>query len=377
MMRVGLLVYGADRPITGQTRYTLELGRALQALDGGLELVLLTAGRLPGSAGLGSALVVPLPGCRRVPGLMTLGNLELPGLARRHRLDLIHDPTGLTPFLFGSGRARLVVTVHDVFAWSIPGYSSSLDAWIYRHWLPRLLPVRARAVITVSHCSKREIGKYLHIEPEQVSVIYEGTTPGCIPLPQPDVQKLISQRYQIEFPYVLFVGSLTRRKNIEGALQAFARLSPQHPQLRFVLVGPRAWQKTPVEVTVKSLAIQDKILLTGPVPDSDLPYLYNGARMFLFPSLYEGFGLPPLEAMACGTPVVTSNASSLPEVVGDAAVLVDPYDVDAIAEAMRRILSDPTLAEDLRQRGLQRARQFTWEQTALQTLQVYQQVLAA
>ena len=158
-----------------------------------------------------------------------------------------------------------------------------------------------------------------------------------------------------------------------------ARLSgtqAAHPCVSFVVTGKRQWQTRAIDETFTRLALEPHVHFTGYVPDADLPALYGGATAFVFPSLYEGFGLPPLEAMACGTPVVTSNVSSLPEVVGDAALTVDPTDVKAIAEAINGILDNPALAADLRARGLARAKQFTWERTAQQTLAVYDEVLA-
>ena len=162
---------------------------------------------------------------------------------------------------------------------------------------------------------------------------------------------------------------------MERALQAFAIIEDRFPSVRFVLAGPRTWKQTPVEDLVQVLGIGEKVLLTGPLTDIDLPALYSGADLFVFPSLCEGFGLPPLEAMACGTPVVCSDATSLPEVVGDAALTVDPYNVEALAEAMCRVLGERDLASALRARGLERAQQFTWRRTARETLGVYRQVL--
>ncbi|MBN1886773.1 MAG: glycosyltransferase family 4 protein [Thermoflexales bacterium] len=380
-MRVGLIAYGLDTPAragSGIGRYTLELARALAALQDRPEIVLLAAGGVaPLAAEIESRRVqqVSLPGCRLLPGLATLGNGFIPLLARRWNLDVIHDPTGVTPFLFGAGRAQTVVTVHDVFAWSCPGYSSLLDTMIYRYWLPYVLPRRGDGVITISDQSRGDIQRYLHVALDRLRVIPYGVSPHFRPLPHETVHQWLRRRWGLG-RYVLFVGTLTLRKNIERALRAFARLNTQFPQLCFVLAGPRSWKQTPIEPVAQELGIADRLVLTGPLTDADLPTLYNGAELLIFPSLYEGFGLPPLEAMACGTPVVCSNAASLPEVVGDAAVTVDPYDVEGLAEAMRRVLNDVSLREDLRARGLERARQFTWEKAARETVEVYRKVLA-
>ena len=374
-MRIGLITYGLDRPFTGTSRYSLELAQALAALGEPLELFLLAAGGLGPLADQAGFQKVPLTGCRLLPSLMTLGSTLLPGLARRYRLDILHDPTGVAPFAFGTGPARPVVTIHDVFPWSCPGNSSLLDDLIYRSWLPRILPKGKQSLITVSQQSRQDIENYLRVGRPRLEVIPPGIGAEFRLLTPDLVREHLTNHFGISRPYVLFVGLLTQRKNIGRALQAFARIALEFPRLIFVIAGPRSWKQTPIEAIVESLHISDRVLLTGPVTDSDLPDLYNGAELFVFPSLYEGFGFPPLEAMACGTPVVTSNLSSLPEVAGQAALLVDPYDVDAIARAMRRVLQDPALAAELKARGLAQAAQFTWERTARETLGVYQKAL--
>jgi len=371
-MRLGLLTYALDRPLTGISRYTLELARALAAPQDWPEVILLTAG--------GSGLLaddsfqrVPLPGCRLLPGLVTLGNLLIPYMARRFALDVVHDPTGVTPFLFGAGGVRTVVTVHDVFPWSCPGTSTLLDTLIYRRWLPRVLPC-VDAVITVSRASKADIVHYLKVPGDRVHVIYEGVSATYRPLSNAEVA-MIRARYGLPAGYILFVGSIEERKNVRRLLQAYARLRQAGEQRILAVVGVRKRKYSGILATLKELNLEEHVIFTGYVPEADLPALYSGADLFVSPSLYEGFGLPPLEAMACGTPVVCSNAASLPEVVGDAAITVDPCDVEGLAEAMHRVLTDLDLGEELRQRGLERARQFTWERTARETVAVYQEVL--
>jgi glycosyltransferase involved in cell wall biosynthesis len=185
----------------------------------------------------------------------------------------------------------------------------------------------------------------------------------------------VRSRYRLPEGYVLFVGSVERRKNLRGLLQAYARLLETDVACPLVIVGTRRRGAGEIGRTLQELHLEESVIFTGYVPDADLPAIYTGADLFVFPSLYEGFGLPPLEAMACGTPVVCSNAASLPEVVGDAAIMVDPYDVEGLAEAMLRVLTDADLREHLRRKGLERARQFTWERTARETVAVYREVL--
>jgi glycosyltransferase involved in cell wall biosynthesis len=328
---------------------------------------------------------------------MTVGNVLIPLLARRLGLDVVHDLTGVTPLLGVGDSTRTVVTVHDVFAWSCPGHSTWLDALIYRYWLPHVLP-RVDAVITVSQASKADIVRYLKLSPTKIHVAYPGVDAAFRPLPEAQVAR-VRRRYGLPDRYILFVGSVEKRKNLTGLLRAYACLSNmEQASMPLVIVGARrrAYIQMPgareIEATLQNLGLERDVVFTGYVPDVDLPALYNGATLFVFPSLYEGFGLPPLEAMACGTPVVCSNVASLPEVVGDsgasvadaseasgapAALTVDPYDIEGLADAMRRVIVDNDLQEDLRRRGLARAQRFTWAKTARKVVDVYQHLLVA
>ncbi|MGC8787518.1 MAG: glycosyltransferase family 4 protein, partial [Anaerolineae bacterium] len=345
-MRIGLLAYGLDRPLSGISRYTVELTRTLAALPGGHEVHLLAAGGVGSLAQETGSRVASLPSCSRLPGLVTLGNVLIPRGARRLQVNIVHDPTGVTPFLFGADGAKTVVTIHDVFAWSCPGHSTWSDMLIYRYWLPRVLP-RVDAVIAVSQTSRTDIVNHLRIPHSQVHVIYEGVDTHYHPISSEEAAQTAS-RYGLPKRYILFVGSVEERKNLRRLLQACARLWQGSEVCPLVVVGPHKWKYRRILQTVEELGISKRVIFTGYVPDEALPALYSGADLFVFPSLYEGFGLPPLEAMACGTPVVCSKASSLPEVVGDAALMVDPYDVEALAEAMHRVLSDAVLREEQR-----------------------------
>ena len=372
-MRVGLIAYGLDRPLSGIGRYSAELAQALVSLNSCVKLTLLTAGRPLGLGAANSQSQAPLAGCRLLPGLVTFGNLMVPIVSRNLGLEIVHDPTGITPFGFGASQARTVVTVHDVFAWAFPGTNSLLDRLIYHHWLPRILPW-VDAVITDSQCSKDDIIRYLGVRADKVTVIPLGVNSEFSCIPEDGVQATLA-RYRISLPYILFLGAQDKRRNLPHLLQAYARLRRQGERRLLVIAGAHRGQSGSIAQEWHSLGIEDSVIFLGHVANADLPALYSGADLFVFPSLYEGFGLPPLEALACGTPVVCSNAASLPEVVGDAAVTFDPHNVEEMADAMRRVLANRDLREYLRQRGLQRAAQFTWERTARETVKVYEQVL--
>lgn len=373
-MRVGYLAYGLDRPLTGIGRYTVELARALTTLATPPELTLLTAGAplaLDGGRGWHCA---PLTGCRLLPLLMTWGNVLIPRIAGRLKLQIVHDPAGVAPFLFGAGGARMVVTLQDVFPWSYPGVSTSMENLIYRCWLPRVLP-QVDAVITVSARSRDDILRYLRIDPARLYVIPDGIAGVFRRLPEQQVREYLAARFGLIKPYILFVGSQTPRKNLGRCLEAFARLRRRFADVLFVVAGPAPRKHSPVERLASRLEIAAGVRVVGPVADDELVMLYNGAALFVFPSLYEGFGLPPLEAMACGAPVVCSNAASLPETAGEAALTVPPDDVAALTRAMEMVLTDRSLAADLRRRGPEHAARFSWERTAVETLTVYRRLL--
>ena len=210
---------------------------------------------------------------------------------------------------------------------------------------------------------------------DRSTVVHLGISPNFSPRPAAEVRTVLL-RQSIHVPYILYVGSAEPRKNLARLLEAYAVLRSWSPLWDLIIVGGgHRGAADRVTVTGQRLHLSASVHFVGSVSDDDLPYLYCGADLFVFPSVLEGFGLPVLEAMACGVPVVTSKLSSIPEIAGDAALLVDPYDVNALVDAMRRVLSDPSLASVLRTRGLVRARGFSWERTARETVAIYEKVL--
>lgn len=365
MARIALIPYALDRPLRGIGRYTLELQGALKRQ--GLDLTLLQSGAFDGYPNS-----VKLSGVNLLPALLTIGQLEIAWITWRRSLDLVHDPTGVIPLQMTP--AKRLATVHDVIPYIYPQTCTMLDWLIYRFWLPFAVRGLDR-VVTVSQQSRGDIVQFLSIEAEKVMVIPEAANKHYRPMGTEEIQSSL-KRAEIDFSYILYVGSVEPRKNLPRLLEAYALLRQWSVTWDLVIVGARNfWKTTPVAEVFKRLGLQSCVHFTGYISEEDLPAIYNGADLFIFPSLYEGFGLPVLEAMACGTPVVTSNSSSLPEVAGEAAILIDPYDVDAMAAAMQCILSDPNLAEELAAKGIARAREFSWERTARETIAVYEEVL--
>jgi glycosyltransferase involved in cell wall biosynthesis len=373
-MRIGYLTYGLDRAPTGIGRYAVELLKALGKITDGPEMVVLASERDDVHDLSTTFEYHRISGCHLLPSLMTLGNIRLSELAFRHTLDAIHDPNGIAPFVALQKRVRSIVTVHDAFAYVYPHAHNWLDNWRYRWHLP-YVGRRADAIVTDSQCSRKDLIAYLGLDSSKVEVIWAGIDKHFKPVTDEVLLGTVTARYEIEPPFLLYLGALNARKNVARLLEAFSRVRSRHPKMSLVIGGKRQWGSDEIDRALRCLELDGKVHFTGYVDDSDLPALYSAAEAFVFPSLYEGFGFPPLEAMACGTPVVTSNVSSLPEVVGDAAIQVDPYDVSALSQAIDRVLSDQQLRKSLRMRGIERSKLFTWKEAARQTIQLYDRVL--
>jgi glycosyltransferase involved in cell wall biosynthesis len=268
-----------------------------------------------------------------------------------------------------------IVTIHDATLWLFPQYHPRRRLLAMRPFIP-LGVRRATAVITVSANSKRDLVRILKVPEDKVHIIYEAPGPEFRPLEHTEFLDLIRQRYGLPNGFILYVGTIEPRKNLVRLLHAFERLRRDgYPSHDLVLVGSRGWRDGDVFRSVERLGLRDVVRVLGYVPTKDLVALYNVADALVFPSMHEGFGLPVVEAMACGTPVVTSPNGSLAEVAGTAAEMVDPTEPDCIATGLRNVLSNPDRRAELRAAGLARAARFSWEQAAAQTRQVYTQVL--
>lgn len=243
-------------------------------------------------------------------------------------------------------------------------------------YFPRSLE-QAVTIITDCKFVKNELIEVFGVNPSKIHPVLLGVSPVFRPHTEVECRGVLSAHALEYGNYFLSVGTLEPRKNISTLIDAFSKL-PEETQARcpLVLVGMRGWLTSSIEAKLRPLVDKGVVRLLGYVPDEHMPLIYSGSVAFAFPSLYEGFGLPPLEAMACGVPVIVSNCSSLPEVVGDAGVSVEPMDVDAISEAMRQILEDKSFSEDLSRRGITRSVEFTWRKTAEETTRVYFDAIA-
>jgi glycosyltransferase involved in cell wall biosynthesis len=351
--------------------YIRNLVHELAEIDPGTEYVLFAR---PGDLAEIAATGRNVRGIAETARPYSFGELvRLPLASRRAHADLFHAPHYvLPPFVTGP----TVVTIHDCIHLRFPQYLPSRTAWVYAHTMIRLAARKATRILTVSDASKRDILHYTGVRPEKVVVVHNGLDARFATPPDAEALERVRQRFDLVHPFVLYVGNIKPHKNLERLIEGFALARAGGPDdLRLVLIGDEISKYPTLRQSVHRHRLDKYVRYFGFQPAATLVAFYRLARAFVFPSLYEGFGLPPLEAMANLTPVVTSNLSSMPEVVGDAAVLVDPYDVQSIADGIHRAVSDEPLRQVLIERGRLRAQTFSWRHAAEQTLAVYHEAL--
>ncbi len=304
-------------------------------------------------------------------------HVSIPLRLRRLGVDLLHAPHYVLP-LFTP--CRSVVTVHDCIHLRFPEYLPNRLAVHYARGMMGRAIRRSARVFTVSEASRRDLLHFFpETAPEHVLVVPNAIDPALLQDPGEEERERVRERYQIRGRFVLYAGNIKPHKNLERLVRAFARLRrrPGLEDVKLLFIGQEISHYGTLRRAVEEAGVRHDVRFFGFVPDATLAALYRLATVFAFPSLYEGFGLPPLEAMACGTPVVTSRLSSLPEVVGDAALLVDPYSEEDIAAGLERVLTEPELRSRLAQAGLERVGAFSWERSVRAIHDVYLQVLGA
>ncbi len=374
-MRVGIFTYGIHGiRMTGIARYTVELTRAMAKLDPSLEIVLLNPYSESQHPWYREFPTHPLPHLKLLPLTATVGNLELHRAATRLKLDILHDPCGIAPFLAPRGRYRRVTTIHDTLPAVYPKTQPLLTRIVFSTLVARAGKT-SDAVLTVSRTSANDLCRHYGFPPSRVHVTPNGVHPARKLSPEALASSL--GRLGASRPYFLYVGALHPRKNIRRVIEAFQSLRRRHSDAALVIAGPPSWgAHHELAAVLRSAGGESGVVFTDFLSDDDLNALYQGAHALVFPSLYEGFGLPVLEAMSFGAPVITSNVSALPEVAGDAALLVDPTSVEVISEAMARTIEDGSLHAELKRKGLARSAEFSWEKTADGTLDVYRTLVA-
>ncbi len=298
---------------------------------------------------------------------------KLPRIIAQSGVDVCHFMNNSAPW---GCRSPYVLTIHDASLFLFSQYHPRSRLLAQRLLMPQVAR-RAQAVITVSHASRQELIDILHLSPEKVHVVYNAVGQQFRPLHDEARRARLRQQYHLPPRFILYVGTIEPRKNLHRLLAAFARVQPHQPDCHLVLAGPNGWlMDGALEKEAATAGLSGKVHYLGFVPQADLPGLYSLATLFAFPSLHEGFGIPLLEAMACGTPVLTSNRSAMPEVSGTAAYLVDPESVEAIADGLNCLLDSATQREWHIAQGFERVRHFSWAQAAQQTAVIYKQILA-
>ncbi len=368
-MRICLDLTPSIQNHAGLGRLAFETARALAALNSGDEFSLLCVDRLkrPPKPPLDTLAQRSIPVANKPWRLFVL-MAHLSGL----RLDWLLPPADLfhaTDHLLPPLKMPSIFTLADLTFLSHASTHLPLNRWFLKLMMPRFLR-QARAIITISENTRRDVCRVYRVPTDKLHVIYPGVDkrfarPPTLPT------HAFRERYALPERFILYVGTIEPRKNLATLLEALRHAALK--EIKLVIAGNKGWLHADTLERIKKLGLGEQVRLIGFVPDEDLPSLYGLAEAFAFPSLYEGFGLPVLEAMGCGTPVICSNTSSLPEVAGDAALLVAPTDVHGWVQVLQQITSNSTLRNELRYRGFAQAARFTWETTARQTLEVYRQ----
>ncbi len=369
-MRIGIDARLVFYHQAGIGQYILRLTEALAALDHTNEYFLFQSRK-------DRSRLVDAPNFHRrvlwTPSHHRFERLAVSAEMLPHTLDVFHSPDFIPP---RKTRAPNVITVHDLAFLLYPRFLTP-DAARYYGQIDHASRSAAR-IIAVSQSTKRDVTRLLGVPDEKVSVIYEAADPHFSPMDRTKAQQHVQAKYGIEGDFILFVSTVEPRKNLPTLLAAYRKLTDSYKSTaRLVIAGHKGWLTDEVDQAIEKYKLRDRVCFLGGVPAQELPFLYNAARVFALPSFYEGFGLPPVEAMASGTPVIVSNVSAFPEVIGDAGLLIDPSDVDAWAVALHRVLTDNELHAELTAKGLRRAALYSWERAARETLNVYRQVAKA
>ncbi len=351
----------------------LELVKALQRLDTPHEYVVFVKPDehicLTDSS---NCKVVTIPGTNYA----TWEQVQLPMYAQRHRIDVLHCTANTAPLW---PRVPLILTLHDlIFMDKIQGPNTQTAYQrfgnMYRRWLVPQVVKKCQKVVTVSHYEKERIIKTLQLPTQAVEVVYNGVSNRFSTPPNMDEQLRVKERFKLPDRFFFFLGNTDPKKNMPTVLKAFAQLSDSISDVKLVIADTSSAVVEAILNTIGRKDLLSHLVLTGYISEQDIAAVYHQSEVFLYPSLNEGFGLPILEAMTCGVPVVTSNVTSMPEVAGDAAILVDPTNADDITAAMKKALLDLPLRQKMIGEGLKRPALFTWEQTARSMLNIYEQI---
>ncbi|MBA7627322.1 D-inositol-3-phosphate glycosyltransferase [subsurface metagenome] len=374
-MRIGInALFLIPGKVGGSEVYLRNLLRHLAVIDKKNEYILFTNKENSGTFKIDQAnfreVLCPIRASFR-PVRVLWEQLFLPFQVKKYRIDVLHSPGYTAPVMVP---CCSVLTIHDMNCFYYPEDFPKLSA-LFLKMIVLLSAKRSDKIITISRNSKKDIVGMLKIPENKVCVIYEAGDGHSYPMfDQNVVREKLKGKYGINREFILTVSASHPHKNLHRLLQAYNILHKRYRVKHLlILVGIKGRAQYLLKDLIKELSLKESIIFTGWVPVEDLSILYSNADLFVFPSLFEGFGIPVLEAMAYGIPVISSNAASMPEVVGDAAILVNPYDIDEMARAMHEVLTDTNLRDKLTKKGLRRSKAFSWEETARRTLKVYEE----
>ncbi|OQA52450.1 MAG: Mannosylfructose-phosphate synthase [candidate division WS2 bacterium ADurb.Bin280] len=298
---------------------------------------------------------------------------KFPRLAKNHGAQIIHQPCFSAPMMFSG---EVVVTIHDIISILFPQNIPFASRIFYSKWMPFSYR-KAKQIISISHSTKADIVRVLKIPSDKITVIHNGYDSRLKKPAGSNDLKIIRDKYNLENDYLLHVGTLEPRKNLNFLIDVFFEVikDPKNKNLSLVITGKKGWYYEGLFEKVEKLNLKDKVIFTGYIDEKDKAALYQGAKIFTFPSLYEGFGLPPLEAMACGVPVISSDTSSMPEVIGDAGILISPRKKSAWIEAITKLNRDSSLYREMQKKNIEQVSKFDWKQTARKTIEIYEKCL--
>ncbi len=373
IMRIGIDATALPEQPVGAGNYIIQLVTAFAKMDLDFEfLVFAQKGKrelfdFPTNENLRWEIVSDMSPMNRLFWEQT----TFPGLVHRSDVDLLHSLHYTQPVRLG---CPSVVTIHDMTFFLFPDLHTRAKRLFFPFAI-RSSVRRADALVAISESTRQDSIRLLGVSPQKIFTTQLGITGEFREVKEKDLLINIREKYDLPDLFILFVGLVEPRKNIPFLIRAFKALVVEGFKHKLVIAGRFGWMYQEVFNQIEELGLKDRVQFTGYLPQDDLPMVYNLASLFVYPTKYEGFGFPALEAMACGTPVITTAISSLPEIVGDAGILVPPGDEQALTGAMAEVLRDSTLSNQLRTRGLQRSEYFTWERTARETMKVYKQVL--
>ncbi len=366
-MKIGIDVHSIGSGKGGNETYYRELVSGLRGLDGNHEFYLYHIGSAPTQVmELDSRFAFrrlrPASPALRIP-------LTLPWRMRREKLDIFHAQYIVPPFSIG----KTVVSIFDLAHERYPNFFHPWEAK-RSQVLVRWSANRADHIVTVSHFSARDLVEIYGVKPEKITVTHLAAAENFRPMDRCSCKQFLAEKYGLTDSFILYTGRLQARKNLVRLVEAFGQLKKRGVSEKLLLVGKPDWQATQIVQAVERLGLKSEVKFLGYVPQNDLATFFNGASLFVYPSIFEGFGLPVVESMACGTPTITSFGSSLEEIAGDAAILVDPLSISSIVDAMAKVLASTSVREQLARKGLARSAQFSYRTAAEQTLRVYENV---